>query len=196
MNCLVLLCLFIGTYSSLNEAMLPSMPSYQALSPLIALLAVNQTENTPPPLTVSSNHTIQINTTNMNPECTPECYLNCQVHFTELLEEKYCIINVCKCEVINEGTTIVHNNLNQPLTTQTPTAKFLMLIKTEIANRAQGIKDKLWSESFNYIIFIFFVYELWVIGYFFNDHSSKNSSDLEDSHLYQKLISEEKEEID
>ena len=98
--------------------------------------------------------------------------------------------------MINEGTTIDHNNLNQPLTTQTPTAKFLMLIKTEIANRAQGIKDKLWSESFNYIIFIFFVYELWVIGYFFNDHSSKNSSDLEDSHLYQKLISEEKEEID
>ena len=140
MNCLVLFCLFIGTYSSLNEAMLPSMPSYQALSPLVALLAVNQTENTPPPLTVSSNHTIQINTTNMNPECTPECYLNCQVHFTELLEEKYCIINVCKCEVINEGTTIDHNNLNQPLTTQPPTAKFLMLIKTEIANRAQGIK--------------------------------------------------------
>ena len=57
-------------------------------------------------ISVTSNHTFHINTTNMNKKCTPECYINCQVQFLDLIQEKFCIINVCKCDIIDEKTSI------------------------------------------------------------------------------------------
>jgi len=55
-----------------------------------------------------NNHTYWINSTDSNPECKPECYLNCQVHFPDPTEQKFCVINVCKC--------VLKDNINLPLT--------------------------------------------------------------------------------
>jgi hypothetical protein len=46
------------------------------------------------------NHTYSINSTDNNPECKYECYLNCQVHFPDPTEQKFCLINICKCVLI------------------------------------------------------------------------------------------------
>ena len=59
-------------------------------------------------ISLTSNHTFHINTTNMNKKCTPECYINWQVQFEDIIEEKYCIINVCKCDIVDEKSSTEH----------------------------------------------------------------------------------------
>ena len=183
---------------SFNEAMLPSMPNFQTLSPLISLIQKNQTTTPSPPVTVSSNHTIQINTTNMDPLCTPECYLNCQAHFLDITEQKYCIINVCKCEVIGEGTSIQNSNPIQINNTNSPKPTFLI---SNIINTNKKEKSLLFP-SFNLIFLAFLDYEFWA-AFFICSSNNKNISLSdnknyygEDGNLYQKLISDEKEEED
>lgn len=50
-----------------------------------------------------NNVTYSVNKTSNNTECIPECYLNCQVHFPDPTEQKYCLINVCKCDIVEEN---------------------------------------------------------------------------------------------
>ena len=38
-------------------------------------------------ISVTSNYTFHINTTNMNKKCTPECYINCQVQFEYFIKQ-------------------------------------------------------------------------------------------------------------
>lgn len=183
---------------SFNEAMLPSMPNFQTLSPLISLIQKNETTTPSPPVTVSSNHTIQINTKNMDPLCTPECYLNCQAHFLGITEQKYCIINVCKCEIIGEGTSIQNSNPIQNNNTNSPKPTFLV---NNIISREKKEKSLLFP-SFNLIFLAFFSYEFWAVFFICTDHNKKISLPDnknyygEDGNLYQKLISDEKEEED
>lgn len=55
----------------------------------------------------NTNFTICINITeNNNETCVPECYLNCQIHFPDELEQKFCLLNVCKCEIFQETSKI------------------------------------------------------------------------------------------
>jgi hypothetical protein len=51
------------------------------------------------------NHTYWIHPTGNTTDCIPECYLNCQVHFPDSTELKYCILNVCHCDLVEEGTS-------------------------------------------------------------------------------------------
>jgi hypothetical protein len=54
--------------------------------------------------TVNQNHTYTIiNATVNDTECKPECYLNCQAQFPDITEQKYCIINVCHCQIIESN---------------------------------------------------------------------------------------------
>lgn len=55
--------------------------------------------NSSPKITID-NHTYILNKTDSSTDCKPECYLNCQVHFPEPTEQKYCLINVCHCKII------------------------------------------------------------------------------------------------
>ena len=41
--------------------------------------------------------------------CKAECYLNCQMHFPDILEQRFCISNVCHCVIITNNTTITAN---------------------------------------------------------------------------------------
>ena len=68
---------------------------------------------------IMQNGTIMVNTTKMDKRCTPECYTSCRILFPEYINQKYCIINVCKCRVIdkeaqsqNKESTIYQNDVN------------------------------------------------------------------------------------
>lgn len=65
----------------------------------------------------NTNFTICFNITKSNCDtCAPECYLNCQMHFTSEIEQKYCLLNVCKCDIFKE--TVKNNQINAPQTIQ------------------------------------------------------------------------------
>jgi hypothetical protein len=57
--------------------------------------------------TINSNYTDSYNITNPlnDTRCKAECYVNCQVHFPNEIEQKYCIENVCHC-VIENGSSL------------------------------------------------------------------------------------------
>jgi len=82
----------------------------------ISIHRSNEVENTNSSLTPSTpsnimtNGSIIVNTTNMSPDCNVECYTGCRALFPEYIEQKYCIINVCKCQIIDKGDII--NNIN------------------------------------------------------------------------------------
>jgi hypothetical protein len=60
------------------------------------------------------NYTYTINTTGMdNTTCQPECYLNCEMMFPDPTENKYCLINVCKCNIIEKTTIIAKGESKQ-----------------------------------------------------------------------------------
>ena len=58
---------------------------------------------------VMTNNTIVINMTNKDPQCTLECYTGCRVLFPEFIQQKYCIINICKCEIIENVNGLNYN---------------------------------------------------------------------------------------
>jgi len=53
------------------------------------------------------NDTFSLNTTDSNIDCKPECYLNCQVHFPDPLEQKFCLLNVCHCQIIEKRISLL-----------------------------------------------------------------------------------------
>ena len=58
---------------------------------------------------IMTNGTITVNTTNMDPQCNIECYTGCRVLFPEFIEQKYCIINMCKCQIIEKEVQLPEN---------------------------------------------------------------------------------------
>ena len=193
----------IGIYAHSSESFLPSIPGTQ-LNALLNVFTIVNTQttndnpntNTSPHVTVVSNYTIKINTTNMAPECTPECYLNCQVHFSDLTEEKYCIMNVCKCSIIEDSKTKPEIVFLQQ-TNQTNLSAFSLTnnINTNHYEYKQSFII-FWSKGVNYTMFILFVYEIFVAIALYGgnfdlcwngkEHKYKESN----SSLYQQLIPE------
>ena len=75
--------------------------------------SLNKDDSTP---RIMTNGTIIVNTTNINPKCNLECYTGCRVLFPEYIEQKYCIINICKCQIIEKEINIegnINNNITQ-----------------------------------------------------------------------------------
>jgi hypothetical protein len=198
----------IGIYAHSSETFLPSIPGTQLNTMLnIFIIANTQTTNdnpntntntnSSPHVTVVSNYTIKINTTNMAPECTPECYLNCQVHFSDLTEEKYCIMNVCKCSIIEDSKTKPEIVFLQH-TNQTNLSAFSLT--NDINTNHYEYKQSFiifWSKGVNCAMFVLFIYEIFVVialcrGGNFDlcwngkEHKYKENN----SSLYQQLIPE------
>ena len=61
------------------------------------------------PKELITNTEIKINTTNMDPMCTKECCMGCQVQFNKLISQKNCIINICKCQIISINNIQINN---------------------------------------------------------------------------------------
>ena len=102
-------------YYILNQQNFPMMPNpgYDTITvhPIFDVgnhnisTANNQNERS----IIMTNGTIIVNTTNMDPQCNLECYTGCRVLFPEFIEQKYCIINVCKCQIIEKEVQLPEN---------------------------------------------------------------------------------------
>jgi len=110
---------------------------------------------------VSNNYSFQINTTNMDEKCSPECYLNCQTQFIDVIKEKYCIINVCNCQIINENKNILQNNL-----------KYFI----KIDNNNNNIEKKIYNGGWIFsLILIFVFYEFFTFNFIIINNNNKNN---------------------
>ena len=67
---------------------------------------------------IMTNGSITVNTSNMDPKCNVECYTGCRVLFPEFIEQKYCIINVCKCQIIDKEVILPENVKNNSVNSQ------------------------------------------------------------------------------
>lgn len=142
------------------------------------------------------NDTFNANSQNKDPLCTPQCYLNCKIHFQTPLESKYCILNVCHCDFVDEepiqtetnpqDTSIDQNTQNtQPKEAADPK----IFLKKPILNENGNIMN-----AFIYfILFIFGAYEVWVFYYFNSNNKNRNEGENipEDTRLYQKLLEDD-----
>ena len=137
------------------------------------------------PIIVSNNYSFQINTTNMNEKCTPECYLNCQTHFIDVIQEKYCIINVCNCEIINENNNILQNNL-----------KFLIEIDNNNKNNNNNNEIKYYNNNWIFsLILIFILYEYFTLSFIINNNNNKKYINF-NNNLNQILIPNKNKEYE
>ena len=138
-------------------------------------------------ISVTSNYTFHINTTNMNKKCTPECYINCQVQFEDIIEEKYCIINVCKCDIVNEKSSSGHYKGKKKKNTF-----FGFFLQKDYDNNLNYNKNDILIEGWVYVLFVIFIlYEYFVNKYFYTKKNKDIYQEMENMNLYQKLISEE-----
>ena len=128
---------------------------------------------------IMTNGTITVNTTNMDPQCNLECYAGCRVLFPEFIEQKYCIINVCKCEII-EKDVVLPENTNNNYTNNSEsvqimnseihkysTTAFVSLDKNKI-NLSENFKNE--NNGFYWIFYLFifvvsFGYEYYIWNY-------------------------------
>ena len=58
---------------------------------------------------IMTNGTIIVNTTNMDPKCNLECYTGCRILYPEFIEQKYCIMTLCKCQIIEQEVKLPEN---------------------------------------------------------------------------------------
>jgi len=138
---------------------------------------------------IMTNGTITVNTTNMDPQCNLECYTGCRVLFPEFIEQKYCIINVCKCIIIEKDVVLPENINNNNNTNNTEsvqivnseihkysTTAFVSVDKNKM-NLSENFKNE---KNYFYWIFYFFIF-LVSFGYeyyIWNYISNKNGFSL------------------
>ena len=161
-NLLLLILLFFSL--NCNNKIFPSIGG-DIINPYIKVNNNNKKYLEQKPIIVSNNYSFQINTTNMNEKCTPECYLNCQTHFIDVIQEKYCIINVCNCEIINENKNILQNNL-----------KFLIEIDNNNNKNNNNNEIKYYNNNWIFsLILIFIIYEYFTLSFIINNNNNNNN---------------------
>jgi hypothetical protein len=123
--------------------------------------------------TTQSNYTFEINKTANNSDCVPECTLNCQMHFVDPTEQKYCLINVCHCELI-ETNTNTNTNINTNTNTNINTAGLklvglnILVDETVNSNRSAdhlpeyNINESQQVEKENFHILVIFLFVIFI----------------------------------
>jgi hypothetical protein len=120
---------------------------------------------------------IKINITNIDPMCTIECCMGCQIQFPKLLSQKNCITNICKCNIIEEkqnlNNIIFTNNINN--TIQEGSSLFTL---NNINNELKNI-EKNASKLFYWFLFMSFLsYEIYILSNFTSDKFSNEKQNL------------------
>ena len=183
-NLLLLILLFFSI--NCNNKIFPSIGG-DIINPYIKVNNNNKKYLEQKPIIVSNNYSFQINTTNMNEKCTPECYLNCQTHFIDVIQEKYCIINVCNCEIINENKNILQNNL-----------KFLIEIDNNNNNKNNNNNEiKYYNNNWIFsLILIFIIYEYFTLSFIINNNNNNKKYINFNNNLNQILIPNKNKEYE
>ena len=117
-------------------------------------------------INIITNTSIQINNTNRDPMCTPECCAGCEVQFQILILQKNCIINICKCQIIEinseiEGETNETSGLKDDIKDIKEDKTFFLLMNNK--KKLSNLGDE---ESYSYyfiILFLFVIYEVYIV---------------------------------
>ena len=138
-----------------------------------------------------TNGTITVNTTNMDPQCNIECYTGCRILFPEFIEQKYCIINVCKCQIIEKEVQLPENinnytnnsNSIDVMSSEIHKYSTTAFIGIDKSNINENLNEKFKNDTNNYywlfyllIFFVSFGYEYFICNYI----SKKNEFSLVD----------------
>ena len=111
------------------------------------------------PINIITNTSIQINNTNKDPMCSPECCAGCEVQFQTLILQKNCIINICKCQIIEITSEMI--NKTDDINIDIKEDKILLLLM----NNKETLSNI--TEEFPYcyyfiILFFFIMYEIYI----------------------------------
>ena len=136
-------------------------------------------ENT---IKIMTNNSLSVNTSDIDAKCTLECYTGCRILFPEYIEQKFCISNFCRCQIIeknlSESNNNIINNSSSIETIHSDLNKFGVTQYLEISKKFKMEKnDNNFYLIFYLCIFIFsFGYEFIVLKYFenINEFSFKN----------------------
>ena len=113
---ILLIILIICIVSQNNYPMIPN-PGYDTITVVpifgnenknISEIPQTHIENT---ISIMSNKSITVNTSNIDPQCTLECYTGCRILFPEYIEQKFCVSNFCKCKIIEKIANLSNNNI-------------------------------------------------------------------------------------
>ena len=185
LKCVIYLCFFYSIFSQNNFPMMPN-PGYDSITVHPVFDMGNKNSSQTPTKhkkdstsKIMTNGSITVNTTNMDPQCNLECYTGCRVLFPEFVEQKYCIINVCKCQIIEKEVTLPENVKNNSANAQRINSEMHKYSTTAFINlenkykNTLNINDNLKNkESTNFywifylLIFAFsFGYEYYILNY-------------------------------
>jgi len=106
----------ILVYSQGNYPIIPN-PGYDTITIIpvfgtennISSIPQSQMENT---ISIMTNNSLSINTSDIDPKCTLECYTGCRILFPEYIEQKFCLSNFCKCKIIEKITNKTYITIN------------------------------------------------------------------------------------
>ena len=106
----------ILVYSQGNYPIIPN-PGYDTITIIpvfgtennISSIPQSQIENT---ISIMTNNSLSINTSDIDPKCTLECYTGCRILFPEYIEQKFCLSNFCKCKIIEKITNKTYITIN------------------------------------------------------------------------------------
>ena len=124
-------------------------------------------------LHIITNNSIKINMTKKDPMCTPECITGCEVQFQKILMEKNCIINVCKCQIIeinSEKINITNGNT-------TIKEEKISLSLMDYKNKMVSIEDNFPYTFYFFILLIFVIYEIYILYKLNNKEFALNNED-------------------
>ena len=110
-------------------------------------------------MNIITNTSIKINMTNKDPMCTTECIAGCEVQFQKVLMQKNCIINVCKCQIIeiNSEKINITNGDNKI------EEEKIVLSLMDYKNKMISIEDTFPYIFYFYILLIFVIYEIYIL---------------------------------
>ena len=74
----------------------------------ISEIPMTHMENT---ISIMTNNSLSVNTSNIDAKCTVECYTGCRILFPEYKKKKFCVTNFCKCKIIEKNVTLSNTNL-------------------------------------------------------------------------------------
>ena len=158
-------------------------------------------ENT---ISIMTNNSFSVNTSDIDPKCTLECYTGCRILFPEYIEQKFCISNFCKCKIIEKKTNksnnyIINDNSSAIDTLHSDLNKFGVTQYLDITKRfiVKNNENNFYL-IFYLSIFIFSVgYEFIILKYFekINDFSIINWFIQKDDFEYKKYRPKEGNEI-
>lgn len=124
---------------------------------------------------INFDDTININSDKMSPLCTIECCTSCRIQFPELVQQKYCITIICKCEIIekkNSDIKVIENkvvNNDNNISNNNDINKDSLEIRGKVPllflkkNSSHTVKEK--NFLFYSIICIFVCYEVVVFHF-------------------------------